>query len=123
MPGSMDPMESFGSVSEWLRCAGAFQVSRFDFLCYFVIDTLDLDLYRLDLDGNASMPGSNDPMQTFRVVSAWLRGADPFWVSPFDLLRLADVCRHEFDSSASPSMSDKSVRTICGMDGWPRRHW
>ena len=118
---SVDVPVTSGVVLWWLCYAGAFQVSRFDFLHYFVIDTLDLDLYRLDLDGNTSTPGSNDPMQTFRVVSVWLVSSGPFWVSLFNLLCLADICRHEFDSSTSPSTSDKSVRMICRMDGWPRQ--
>ena len=29
--GSMGPIEMFGGVSGWPRCAYAFQVSRFDF--------------------------------------------------------------------------------------------
>ena len=85
-PGPMDPMESFGNVSEWLHCTGAFQVSRFDFLCYFVIDTLDL--YRLDLDAAASTPGSIDPIGMFWIVSVWLHGLDVFWVSHFDFYHL-----------------------------------
>ena len=102
---------------------GMSQVSGFDLLLLFVIEMFSLDLYRLNLDGNVSTPGSNDPMQMFRIVLAWLHSADPFWVSLFDLLHLADICRHEFDSSASPSTSDKSIQTICRMDGWPRQHW
>ena len=97
-----------------------FQVSHFA-VQRFVTDTLDLDLYRSDLDGNVLMPGSNDPMHTFHIVSAWLCCAGAFLVSHFDFWHLADSCRYNFDSSASTSTPNVSIRTVWMSDGWPGR--
>ena len=73
--GSMDLPATFRIVRGWLHHVDAYPVSGFVFLCYFVIETLDLDLYRLDLDVIASPAGSNDPIGLFWMISAWLRGA------------------------------------------------
>ena len=119
MDESNDSVSTLWRVTGWLRGAGMSAVSLFVFSRRFVTDTLDLDLYRSDLDGNVSTPGSNDPMHTFRVVLAWLRCAGAFLVSCFDFWRLADSCRYGFDSSASMSMPNVSIRTICRSDRWP----
>ena len=72
--GSNDSISAVWRVSGWLRDVSTSQVSRFAFLCYFGVDMLNLDVYRLDLDLNRSTAGSNDPIQTFGFVLAWLHG-------------------------------------------------
>ena len=62
MLGSMHPMETFGNVCTWLCDSHAFQVSPFAILPPFVIQTLDPDLYRSDLDATVTTPGSIDPI-------------------------------------------------------------
>ena len=52
---SNDSAGLFQIVSRWLCRAGAYPVSRFDFLRL-------AGLYRLDFDGNVSTPGANDPI-------------------------------------------------------------
>ena len=52
----------------------------------------------------------------------WLRSAHVFEVSRFDLLRLVDVYRFEFESSMSTVASDESIRTVWMLGGWPRQH-
>ena len=121
--GSMDPMESFGSVWRWLRGMGTSQVSASAVSRWFLIDTLDLDVYRFDLHPIVSRPGSNDLNQMFQIVCGWLHGTHAYPVSCFDFSSYADVYRLEFDSSASTALCNKSVRMFCGTDGWPRRHW
>ena len=116
---SNDSVSMLWRVTGWLRGAGMSTVSLFVFSCRFVTDTLDLDLYRSDLDGNALMPGSNDPVHTFHIVSAWLRCAGAFLVSRFDFWHLADSCTYGFDSSMSTSTPNMSIRTICRSDRWP----
>ena len=74
----MDPTETFGGIFGWLRGVGMSQVSRFDLLPYFVVQTLDLELYRFSLDSIALTPGSNDPIGTFQWVSVWLHGPSMF---------------------------------------------
>ena len=47
------------------------------FSCCFVVDALDLDLYRFNLDPTASPSlsnESNDSMGSFGEVSRWLHG-------------------------------------------------
>ena len=119
-PGSMDLTGTYRGVSLWLCSSGTFQVSGFDFLCIFVVDTLDLEPYRFDLVSSMSMPGSNDPTGTFRNVPMWLRSAGAFGVSIFIFWRLTDVSRLDFDSTTSPSMSNESVRTFQSVCGWLR---
>ena len=116
---SNDSVSTLWRVTGWLCSAGMSVVSLFVFSCRFVTDMLDLDLYRSDLDGNMSTPGSNDPMHTFHIISAWLRCAGAFLVSRFDFWHLADSCRYGFDSSASTSMPNVSIWTICRSDRWP----
>ena len=74
MPGPMDSVLTFQSVSMWLHRAGTYQVSHFDFMRL-------ADLCRYNLDSSASMAGSMDPTATFRNVPVWLRGAHAFEVS------------------------------------------
>ena len=59
MAGCIDPMEMFRVVSAWLRGVAMSQVSRLAALRYFDIDTLDLGLYRCDLDPTVSPSLSN----------------------------------------------------------------
>ena len=56
-------------------------------------DILNLELYRFDLDADVSMAGCMDPMETFRVVSVWLRGVTMSQVS-----RLAALCYFDIDT-------------------------
>ena len=84
-PGSNDPIGTSGGVSELLRGVGAYPVSHFVFSSLIVVETLDLELSRFDLHPAASMLGSNDPIGTFRVVSAWLCDSRAPQVSRFDL--------------------------------------
>ena len=92
----MDSIWTVWRVSEWLRELGTSQVSRFVILCLFVIDTLDLDLYRFNLDSSGSTARSIDLQATPRRVSVWLRSAGTLQVSPFDVLRLVDIYRCGF---------------------------
>ena len=100
---------------------GTSQVSRFTFLHYFGTDTLDLELYRCDLNLTVSPSPSNksnDSVRTFRGVFGWLCCVSVSMVSLFNFGRLANIYRFRFDSSASTVASDESVRTFCGLDGW-----
>ena len=56
----MDPMESFRSVWRWLRELGVYPVSCFVFLRIFVVDALDLELHRFNLDPTMSPSLSNE---------------------------------------------------------------
>ena len=124
-PVSVDLPAMFRVVSGWLRGMGMSQVSRFAFLRYFSTDTLDLELYRCDLDPTASPSPSNksnDSVRTFRGVFGWLRCVSASMVSLFNFGRLANVYRFRFDSSMSTAASDESVQTFCGLDRWLGRH-
>ena len=124
-PGSVDLPATFRVVSGWLRGMGTSQVSRFAFLRYFGTDTLDLELYRCNLDPTVSPSPSNesnDSVRSFRRVFGWLRCVSTSMVSLFDFERLANVYRFRFDSSASMAASDESIRMFCGLDGWLKRH-
>ena len=122
LPQSIDLQASLRCVSAWLSGPSTSLVSCFIFLCLFVIHMLDLDIYRHDLDVAASTHGSNDPIQTFRVIPWWLHDSRASQVSHFDFFRLADVSRFEFDSSMSTSMPNVSVRMVWVSDGWLGRH-
>ena len=65
MPGSIDPTGMSGRVSGWLHGAGTSTVRFFAVLWLFVIEMLDPDLYRSDLDVTMTMPGSIDPIGMF----------------------------------------------------------
>ena len=97
-------------------------MSHFPFLCYFVVEMPDPDLYRSDFDPIALTPGSNDPIGTFRRVSTWLRKAHAFEVGLFDFLRLTNVYSFDFEFSTSTAPSNESIRMICVLDGWLGRH-
>ena len=121
--GPMDSVSTVWIVYGRLRGSRASQVSPFAFLLLFVIEALDLEPCRFDLHAAALTPESNDSIGMFGIISAWLRGADAFEVSHFDFTALADFCRFNLDPSASPSTRNVSVRTLCRMDRWHRRHW
>ena len=98
--GSVDPTAMFQSVSEWLCELGVYPVSCFVFLRIFVVDVLDLDVYRCDLHMAVSPPRSVDLPATLRGISAWLRSMGAFQVSHFDFTRWFDLCRLDLDASA-----------------------
>ena len=58
-PWSIDPIAMFRWEFGWLRGLGTSAVSRFTLLHWFLIDMLDLDLYRFDLHATASASPSN----------------------------------------------------------------
>ena len=68
MVGSMDSVSTFWGVSEWLHGAGMSAVSLFVFSRRFVTDTLDLDLYRSDLDSTTVSSTSNVSEAIFQIV-------------------------------------------------------
>ena len=98
-PRSNDPIGTHGVVSGWLCELGTSMVSGSIFLCLIDTDALDFELYSFDLHPIALLPGPNDPMQTFRVVSGWLCYAGASTVSHFAFLSWADFYRSNFDSS------------------------
>ena len=116
--GSNDPIQMFGVVCGWLRGVDALQVSLSVFSHCFVIQTLDLHLYRSDLDSNSLTAGSNDLQATFWVVWEWLRAMHTFEVSCFGFMALADFSRYRFDSSTSTSTPNISVWMVWMSDGW-----
>ena len=124
-PGSVDLPATFRVVSGWPHSMGTSQVSHFAFLRYFSTDTLDLKLYRCDLDPTTSPSlsnESNDSVRTFRGVFGWLRCVSAFMVSLFDFGHLADVYRLDFESSTSTPRPNGSEWTLCVLDGWLRWH-
>ena len=62
-------------VYKWLRCSGMSAVSCFTFSSCFVIETLDFELYKSNLDEIVLTPGSNDPTSTFGWGFGWLHDA------------------------------------------------
>ena len=60
-------------VSKWLCESGTSQVSPFAILPPFVIQTLDLELSRYDLDPITSTAGPMDPMDPIQGIPTWLR--------------------------------------------------
>ena len=121
-PRSIDPIATFRREFGWLRGPSTSAVSRFALLRWFLIDTLDLDLYRFDLHAAAStLPSneSNDSIGPFRCISTWLRATHAFEVSRFDFMCLADFFSFNFESSVSTSTRNDSVQTFCVSDGWP----
>ena len=113
---------TFRGILWWLHGPDAFWVSPFTVFPFFVIETLDPDLYRSDLYFSTSTPVSNDPIGTFRVISGWLRCAGAFLVNRFVFLHLADFYSFKLEPSVSTLMPNESVRTVCVSDGWPGRH-
>ena len=118
-PRSIDLPAMLRSLYEWLRESGTSAVSCFSFSSCFVIETLNLELSRLNLDVAMSTDESNDSIRTFGVIYGWLCGAHAFKVSHFDFLHLADVFSFDFDSSTSPSMPDVSEWMVYVVGGWP----
>ena len=98
-------------------------VSRFIFLHRFVVDMLDLDLYRCNLDPTAlPFPSnkSNDSVGPFWIVSGWLRYAGVFLVSCFVFLCWIDLYRSEFDAATSTPGSNDPMETFRGISAWLR---
>ena len=122
-PGSNNSVSTIWMVSGWLCELGMFQVSCFAVQRFADVYTLDLDVYRRDLDVAASTHGSNDPIQMFQVVPRWLRNVAMSQVSRFDFSRCFDLYSFDFESSVLTAPSSGSVQTICRIGGWPRRHW
>ena len=120
-PGSIDPTGMSGRVSGWLRGAGTYPVSPFDLLRCFVIQTLDPDLYRFDLQSSTLPPGSNDLIQAFQVVSAWLRNPTAFQVSHFDFSCCFDLYRFDLDPITSTMPSNISIWTFRSVCRWLHR--
>ena len=120
-PSSMPNISvaTFRGVLWWLHGPDAFWVSPFTVFPFFVIETLNPDLYRSDLYFSTSTPVSNDPIGTFRVISGWLCCAGAFLVNCFVFLRLADFYSFKLEPSASMLMPNESVWTVCVSDGWP----
>ena len=109
---SNDSISTVWRVSGWLHDVGMSQVSHFDFLCYFVIDTLDLDLYRYDLDPTMLPSPSNepnDPVRRFWIVCGSLHHASALQVGLSAVLCLVDFCRYDFDSSMSMARPNGSI--------------
>ena len=120
---SNDSVSMFWSFCRWLHGADTFQVSLSIFSHCFVVETLNLELYRYDLNLITSTAGPNDPIGMFQVVSTWLHDSRTSAVSLFDFLHLADFCSFGLEPSALTSTPSGSVRAFCVVDRWPRRHW
>ena len=118
-PRSMDLPATLWSHYEWLRDSGTSAVSYFSFLSCFVVQTLNLELSRLDLDAATSTLGSNDPVGSFRIVSAWPHRSGVFLVGQFNFWCLANIYSFDFKSSTSMLTPNGTIRTLCGTDGWP----
>ena len=121
MDESNDSVSTFWMVTGWLHESDALQVSLSIFLRRFVVQTLDLELYRSDFDSAAVTPGSVDLPATFRVVSGWLRYAGTYPVSFPVFWRLADLYRFGFDSSALTPRSIGLQATLRRVYKWLRR--
>ncbi|KIM66678.1 hypothetical protein SCLCIDRAFT_21846 [Scleroderma citrinum Foug A] len=106
-PGSNNSVSTIWMVSGWLRESGTFQVSRFAVQSFADIYMLDLDVYRRDLDAAASMHGSNDPIQMFRVVLWWLRDSGASQPHCFDSRRVNAVA-----ASHAVSVTTVSVTSV-----------
>ena len=100
-------------------------MSGFDLLLLFVIETLDLELYRPDLD-SITLPllsnKSNDSIGPFWIILGWLRYTGTFQVSHFDFLCLADFYSFDLESFSLTAMPNVSIWMICMVDGWHGRH-
>ena len=116
---SNDSISTLWRVSGWLRSTGTSQVSHFAVLHLFIVDMLDLDVYRCDLDATTLTVGSNYPTAMFQNVSAWLHDSRASQVSLFDFMHLADICSFKFESSVLTAPSNNSIWTVRGTDMWP----
>ena len=87
---SNDSVSVLWRVTRWLRSVDVLQVSLSVFSRCFIVDALDLGLYRFDIDPIASpspSTESNDSIRTFLIISGWLRCASVLQVSLFEILR------------------------------------
>ena len=119
-PGSNNSVSTIWMVSGWLRESGMFQVSCFAVQCFADVYTLDLDVYRRNLDAAASTHGSNDPIQMFRVVPRWLRNSGVSQVSVSVCFRPINVSRYDFDSTALTPGSNDPMETFRRISRWLR---
>ena len=130
MPGSNNSVSTIWMVSGWLRESGTFQVSRFAVQRFADIYTLDLDVYRRNLDAAASTAGPMDPTGTFRDVCEWLRHVGAYLVSCLAALRYFDIdmldlslyrCDLDLITLPLPSNeSNDSVGPFWIISGWLR---
>ena len=107
-----DSISTVWRDSRWLHDVGTSQVSRFAFLRYFGIDTLDLDVYRFDLHPAVLTPESNDSIGTFGRVSGWLHCIGEYPVSCFIFSRCIDLHSFEFQSSTSTAGSMDPIQAF-----------
>ena len=121
MPGSVDLPAMFQVVSRWLHGMGTSQVSHFVFLCLIDADVLDLERYRYNLHPAVSTPGSNDPIGSFWVVSAWLHDSTASQVSISVHFHPINVSRYNFDSTALTPGSNDPICTYGVSLGWLRK--
>ena len=70
--GSNDLQAMFRVIWRWLRGARESVVSCFIFSPWFVVEMLDLELYRFNLDSIVTTAGSNNPNGTFGREFGWL---------------------------------------------------
>ena len=87
---SNDSVSVLWRVTRWLRSVDVLQVSLSVFSRCFIVDALDLGLYRFDIDPIASpspSTESNDSIRTFLIILGWLRCASVLQVSLFEILR------------------------------------
>ena len=73
---SVSTLWTFQGVSGWLHSFGKYPVSHFVLSHWFLIDMLDLDLYRFNLHLIVLTAGSNDPIQVLQGISRWLHNVD-----------------------------------------------
>ena len=121
MFGSNDPAGTSWRVYEWLGGLGTFQVSRFSVLRLFTVDVLDLERYRYDFHPAASTPGSNNPIGSFRVVSAWLHDSGASQVSVSIRFHPINISRFEFNTAASTPGSMDLPATLSRVYEWLHR--
>ncbi|KIM50027.1 hypothetical protein SCLCIDRAFT_34755 [Scleroderma citrinum Foug A] len=119
-PGSNDPIGMSGGVSKLLRSVGTYPVRSSVFHVDGLVGRRPSDIWsRLVV-----------AVLCWRIPGSILMGTHRHQ-GPMTLCKRFVSFRcgwsaqvrsgHEFDSSTSPSTSDKSVRMICRMDGWPRQ--
>jgi len=80
------------------------------------------DICRCEFDVTALMPVSNDSIGMIWGIPGWLCGMCVCQVSRFDSLHFADlifIYLLDLEPSTLPSMPDRSIRTLCMLDGWP----
>ena len=72
------------------------------------------DVYRSRFDSAALTAGSNDPTETFGVVSGWLHDVGTSMVSGFALSRLIDADILNLESSVAAPMLPRHPGLECG---------